>query len=127
MEDDNRSPRFALWLPVIVLWLVGAIPIAVWAGMFTHAIRAWRFLGRWPAPHAPDPKALPMALQSERIETFVIGAVIALIVVAGIGFTRRSPWRVRFITALAGAIVLWAAWLVLSRMDPGHIAAWYAG
>lgn len=125
MEDVNPAPRFALWLPVVVLWLLGAIPIAVWAGMFAHAIRTWRFLGRWPVPGNPDPRALPAALQAERIEAFVIGAIIALVIVAGVGFTRRSSWRVRFLAALAGAIVLWTLWFAVSRIDPGRVVEWY--
>lgn len=127
MEDVDRSPRFALWLPVVVLWLVGAIPLAVWAGMFVHAVRASRFLGRWPAPGNPDPKALPAALQAERIESFVIGAVVAVVIWAGVSFTRRSRWKFRFIAALVGLIVLWASWFLIARIDPGHIVKWYLG
>ena len=125
MEEVNRSPRFALWLPVVVLWLIGAIPMAVWAAMFVHAVRAWRFLGRWPAPGNPDPKALPIALQSERPEGFVIGVVVGLAILAGVSFTRRSRWKIRFTAALVGVIVLWASWFVISRIDPGHIVEWY--
>jgi hypothetical protein len=124
-KDVSPSPRFALWVPVVIMWLLAAVPVAMWSGMFVHAFRASRFLGRWPAPHYPDPKALPIALQSERIEAWVIGAVIGLVIFAGVQSTRRSRWRVRYIAAFVAVIVLWTGWFVISRVDPGHIVQWY--
>lgn len=126
-EDANPSPRFALWLPVGVLWLIGGIPVGVWAGMFVHAIRAWRFLGRWPAPNNPDPKALPPALQSERIEAWIIGVVVSLVISIGIQSTMRSNWKVRFIAAGVGVVVLWASWIAIAHVDPGRVVEWYLG
>jgi hypothetical protein len=125
VEDVTSTPRFAPWLTVGIIWLVGAIPIGLWAAMFVHAVRASHFLGRWPRPDNPDPKALPLQLQSERIEASVGAAAVALVIALGIQFTRPFRWRVRFGVAVVGAVLLWVGWLVISRVDPGNVVEWY--
>src|SRR4029078_9465838 len=82
------TPRFAPWIPISVIWLLGAIPAGVWAGMFVHAFRASRFLGRWPHANNPAPKALPPHIRSESLETAIGVALITLIITLGIQFTR---------------------------------------
>ena len=54
-------------------------------------------------------------------------ATVALIIAVGVQATRSSRWRVRFIAAAAGVVVLWVAWFVVSHVDPGRIVAWYLG
>lgn len=125
VEDAPSPPRFAPWLTVGVIWLVGAIPIGVWAAMFVHAVRVSHFLGRWPRHDNPDPKALPLQLQSERVGSSVGAAAVALVIALGILTTRPFRWRVRLGAAVLGGMLFWAGWFVISRVDPGGVVAWY--
>jgi hypothetical protein len=123
--EHSPSPRVALWFPIGILWLLAGVPVAVWTAMFVHAVRASRFLGRWPRPGYPDPKALPVSLQSERVEGWIGGAVVALVICIGIQSTRHYGWKGRYIAAAVGLAVLWTGWFVISRVDPGGVVAWY--
>jgi hypothetical protein len=119
------------WLAVLatvagaVISMVACAPLGLWAAMVTHAIRASRFLGRWPSYGQPDPKDLPPFLLNERLEAFVgYGLVICGTGALTYATRRLRPVR-RLIISAIGVVLLWAVAWVLAWLDPGGVVEWY--
>ena len=88
--------------------------------MLTHAVRASRFLGRWPSYAQRDPNDLPV----DRIEALVGYAFVLCGASALTYLTRRLRPARRFFVSAIGVVALWAFAYALVWIDPGEVVAW---
>jgi hypothetical protein len=106
-------------------WVVAWAPLGLWTAMLVHAIRASRFLHRWPSYAQPDPNDLPPFLLNQRIEACV-GYALVFCGAGALTYVTRSlkPAR-RLIASMIGIVLLWALAWVLAWLDPGGVVEWY--
>ena len=120
------------WIKDVAGWVLSApfvvggwLGIALWASMISFAIRAWRFMGRWPSYDQPDPKNLSVVLQSALIDRVVAGVV--LVTLSGLTLrllTRvRSPWYRVAVAAVVCVVGIGVGYLLLIT-DPGGVIEW---
>lgn len=124
LEQAPPFPRQAVrWLAVLssapVLWL---------ATFYLYVLRAVAIIGRWPAPHSPDPQNLGF-----EIHHFVVFFGLAWVPLAGVGVLLLATWAIwrddyhdAFIALVAYVGSLIGTVLLLQR-DPGQLLQWFVG
>jgi hypothetical protein len=124
LEQAPPFPRKAArWL-----FLFSTAPVVWLTAFYIYVLRAVAVLGRWPAPHSPDPPSLGFELHYH-----LIFFGLAWVPLAGVGVLMLALWAiwrdnyhdafialVTYIGSLIGAIVL------LQR-DPGQLLQWFIG
>lgn len=106
---------------------IALLPYVWWMWVLTYAYRAYRHLGHWPKYGTPDPKDLPETLigSPAALEYFIpwgtyvvfLGAVLWLI-------CRTQTIKTRLILSSTLIPALWAAWILLLKIDPFGIMEW---
>lgn len=124
MEHRRISIVAVTALVTAAFWVVAWAPLGLWTAMLVHAIRASRFLGRWPSYAQPDPKDLPPFLLNEQIEACV-GYALVFCGAGALTYVTHSlkPAR-RLIVSTIGIVLLWALAWVLAWLDPGGVVDW---
>ena len=125
MERRRKWLAAVTTLAAAVIWVVAWAPLGLWIAMLVHAVRASRFLGRWPSYAQPDPKDMPPFLLNEDLET-AVGYAFVLCGTGVLLYVTRElrPVR-RLIVSTIGIVFLWAAAWLLAWFDPGGVVEWY--
>ena len=104
------------------------LPLAGLFALYGYALRARVALGAWPAPDAPDPKALGFDLHHGAVGLMLAAALLSPVALGACLFTHRTQPLLRA-RPMAASLVLYAAayvaLLALLSTDPGSFFGWY--
>ena len=106
---------------------VGAFPLVLLAGVFTHAYRASLYLGRWPYYGHPDPKDLLAGFHppSQLLAYLIpVAALVLSAIVPGLVIFRRVRRRWWLYVAVGVVMLIWIASFVIAFLNPGGVIEW---